>query len=71
MMLAVDLTRNLVLKAIPGEIVKSNEERMWCKIWPLQGLNHPNIVRPISSRVRRTLPPFLMAYRPHLSLFGA
>jgi calcium/calmodulin-dependent protein kinase I len=43
----VDITREVALKAIPKKKVKGNEESVWGEMRVLQGLDHPNIVRPI------------------------
>jgi len=53
---AVDITREVALKAIPKKKVKGNEESVWSEMRVLQGLDHPNIVRPISTS-RHPPPP--------------
>jgi hypothetical protein len=47
---AVDITRKVPLKSIPKKKVKGNEDSVWSEMWVVQGLNHPNIIRPISPR---------------------
>ena len=42
-----DVTREVALKAIPKKKVKGNEESVWSEMRVLQGLDHPNIVRPL------------------------
>jgi hypothetical protein len=49
----VDITHEVAPKAIPKKKAKGNEECVWSEMRPmrvLQGLDHPNIVRPISPR---------------------
>jgi calcium/calmodulin-dependent protein kinase I len=41
-----DVTREVALKAIAKKKVKGNEESVWSEMQVLQGLDHPNIVRP-------------------------
>jgi hypothetical protein len=41
-----EVTREVALKAIPKKKVKGNEESVWSEMRVLQGLDHPNIVRP-------------------------
>ena len=41
-----DITREVALKAITKKRVRGNEESVWCEMRVLQGLDHPNIVRP-------------------------
>jgi hypothetical protein len=41
-----DVTREVALKAIPKKKVKGNEESVWSEMRVLQGLDHPNTVRP-------------------------
>ena len=55
---AVDITREVALKAIPKKKVKGNEESVWSEMRVLQGLDHPNIVRPFSTS-HHLPPPFL------------
>ena len=43
-----NVTHEVELKAIPKEKVKGNEENVWSEIRVPQGLDHPNIVRPVS-----------------------
>jgi len=47
-----DVTREVALTAIQKNKAKGNKESVWCEMWVLQGLDHPNIVGRISP------PPF-------------
>jgi calcium/calmodulin-dependent protein kinase I len=60
---AVDITRDVALKAIPKKKVKGNEESVWGEMRFLQGLDHPNIVRPISPRAIYLAPSSLHTAR--------
>jgi calcium/calmodulin-dependent protein kinase I len=60
---AVDITRDVALKAIPKKKVKGNEESVWGEMRVLQGLDHPNIVRPISPRAIYLAPSSLHSAR--------
>jgi len=64
-----DVTREVTLKAIPKKKVKGNEESVWSEMRVLQGLDHPNIVRPPYAPVLRDAPA---RARPRLSpnIFG-
>ena len=46
-----DVTREVALKAIPKKKVKGNEDSVWSEMRVLQGLDHPNIVRLLSTRI--------------------
>lgn len=41
-----DVTLEVALKAIPKKKVKGNEESVWSEMRVLEGLDHPNVVRP-------------------------